>query len=187
VLFLESAQEWFEKGDDRRAREMLPGVIERAYATLSELKTIHTAVIGRYWEADSIEVALHSMASAWGRRTGRLVDTDINVDLEGELPAREEGLLLRICTNAIGNSLMHSRVHELPDGRIWINLRLHQDQIELEVGDNGEGIHPSKGEGYGIMRMRQLATQLKTELELSSAPLAGTVIRVRAGLDREDR
>lgn len=183
VLRLESVKHWFEKGENERVREMLDGLIHRARATLYELKTIHTAVIGRYLEENDIGASLEKMASAWRRRTGRDVEIDIKVALEGELSAKMATLLLRISTSAVGNAIMHSGVHEFADGKIWITLEGNAEQVCLEVGDNGKGIPPATSEGYGITRMRQLASQLKTEVDVSSSPLDGTTIRVRAALD----
>jgi len=185
VLQLEALQTWCDRGDFEQVKVSLPRLVERARTTLFELKTIHTAIFSRYLEMDTIEGALHRIASAWRVRASfpKPID-DIRIDIKDDLPASVRNVLLRIAALAIGNAVLHSGVESRPNGRIWI--RLEQDPsgaVLLEVGDNGKGFDV-KRQGYGIGRMQQLVRQMGGRLEIRTGPNRGT--RVIAWLPLTD-
>jgi signal transduction histidine kinase len=69
---------------------------------------------------------------------------------------------------------------------------LMQDRlVVLEVADNGSGFDASKpraiGDAIGILGMRERALLAGGELEIHSAPGAGTLVRVRLPSKPENR
>ncbi len=179
VLWLETMQEWYGRGRVEKAMDMLPALLRQARTTLFELKTIHTTVSIRELEAEGMESALHRMASAWAKRASFPVSVNVEVNLRDALPPHIHNILLRIAVGAIGNAIVHSGGHRCTKVQVWVRLGQDGDQIVLEVEDNGRGIEPPLQEGYGISRMRQLARQLQSDLEIDSKRGKGTKVSIR--------
>jgi signal transduction histidine kinase len=93
----------------------------------------------------------------------------------------------------VGHLLQNAIEAAGPKGRVSISLRVHGNQIVIEVGDNGPGMEPrfieeelfkpfrstkSGGFGIGAYQCRALAREAGGELEAISAPGAGTTMRL---------
>jgi signal transduction histidine kinase len=178
VLWLESMKADVTQGNIEKAISPLPNLIRRAYATLYELKNIHTAIVSRYFEEEGVEAALRLVESTLRIRTGFKKPIILEIDDEIALSTPVKNKLLRIAIGAMTNAIVHSGVDRHRGGQIWIRLTKVDEQVVLEVEDNGRGMKQSLAEGYGIVRMRQLAKQLKCDLEIESESGKGTRIRV---------
>ena len=99
-------------------------------------------------------------------------------DRQQELPAEVKYNLLCIVQEAITNSIKHS------GGRtIEVTLTCSASDLRLSVRDDGRGMERSEGNGraghYGMVGMRERASQIGAELDLSSAPGQGTKVSLR--------
>lgn len=100
---------------------------------------------------------------------------EMNVEGDGNLgPAEEQGLL-RIVQEALNNVVKHSRSSQAC-------IRLHlEPPFWVEVEDQGQGFDlqaAPAGGGVGLGSMRERAAEIGWELEIKTAPGAGTRIRV---------
>ena len=95
------------------------------------------------------------------------------------LVEEQENNLLRIGQESVNNALRHARART-----IEVNLSFESRLVELVVRDDGCGFDPALhaqgfGGHYGLLGIRERAAQIGGELSLSSAPGAGTEIKVR--------
>ncbi|GGH91848.1 hybrid sensor histidine kinase/response regulator [Pseudomonas fluvialis] len=90
--------------------------------------------------------------------------------------------LERLLRNLLVNAWLHAQAR-----RIWISVREEQQQLCLELGDDGRGLleeagqplRSSTGLGLGLAIVRQLASQLEHALQVSSAPGQGVRYQLR--------
>ncbi len=94
------------------------------------------------------------------------------------LPAEVEYNLLRIASEAVSNSVKHSGAHN-----IEVALHATPEALHLSVKDDGQGFGreehagPSAGH-YGLIGMKERASQIGADLELESHPGHGTTVSV---------
>jgi signal transduction histidine kinase len=98
-----------------------------------------------------------------------------------------EGQLIRIAQEAVNNAVRHACATH-----IQLTLTFSEHQLILEVFDNGSGFDidaattPQSGH-YGIVGMRERATGIKAQLEISSEIEKGTRVRVTLGVASSPR
>lgn len=95
------------------------------------------------------------------------------------LAEEQENNLLRIGQESVTNALRHARA-----SLIEVQLSFDSRLIELRVRDNGCGFDTTStaqgfGGHYGLLGIRERAAQIGGELALTSAPGAGTEIKIR--------
>ncbi|MQA94474.1 MAG: sensor histidine kinase [Streptosporangiales bacterium] len=91
------------------------------------------------------------------------------------------GTLLRIAQEALANAGRYAHA-----GRVGVTLSYMDDEITLDVRDDGRGFDPAAvaGHGFGLAGMRARAERLAGSLEVESAPGAGTAVSARVPLVR---
>ncbi len=94
-----------------------------------------------------------------------------------------ENTIFRVAQEAVTNACTHSR-----GDRVWVSLIQHDDEVCLEVEDNGIGFDPShaKENRFGLHGIRERTRLLGNDLEITSAPGKGTRIRATFPLTYED-
>ncbi|HEX4122644.1 MAG TPA: sensor histidine kinase [Verrucomicrobiae bacterium] len=143
---------------------------------------------------ESLEEARNSI---WNMRPHVLETRDLAGALEGILRQLSEGTgveanirvagkarrlapmiennLLRVGQEAITNATRHAHAK-----RITVMLDFAEKQFCLRVRDDGQGFDaaqpPPGGGGFGLVGIRERATQLKGELNIQSAPGTGTEV-----------
>lgn len=88
--------------------------------------------------------------------------------------------LYRIYREAIQNAIQHAAA-----STITVRLIIHQEEIGLEIKDNGVGFTPStdwmemiQHGRFGLVSMKELADSIHAKLVLISEPGEGTLVRV---------
>jgi PAS domain S-box-containing protein len=122
------------------------------------------------------------------------VEIDFNHDGVAHDPPREIALgLLQVLQQAIDNAAQHSGTRD-----ISVDLRgcsasgsrcRSADGVQLSVSDHGIGFDPAeaaKGEGLGLIHMRERLTLVNGELLVESRPGAGTTITARVPVPATD-
>lgn len=107
------------------------------------------------------------------RRAG--IDARLTVTAQAEwLPAWNEAIF-RIAIEALNNALKHSRANT-----VFINLRSNNQEVVLEVTDNGCGFDlERKRGGMGLQNMLDRAEQICGRLMIDSKPGRGTQVCLR--------
>ncbi len=107
----------------------------------------------------------------------------VNIEVKKALPL---GL---IATEIITNSLKYA-FSGRPEGEIKLKLKKTDQQLQLEIADNGIGLPgdffslPSSGLGQEIIKA--LADQIEARIEVESRPGEGTLFRLTIPLTSED-
>jgi signal transduction histidine kinase len=96
------------------------------------------------------------------------------------LPAEQEEAVLRVAQEALHNALRHGR-----PGSVEVDLAPYGAGVALEVRDDGAGFDPAAGPAggtrdshLGLGSMRERARRAGGTLDLTSAPGAGTTVRL---------
>jgi signal transduction histidine kinase len=161
--------------DPPAAREQLGRVRVLAREALDELRSLILGLRPPELERDGLEGTVRKEAEMLGRVHGVEVEvaTDGTIGGEGDVGERELAVL-RIVHEALQNAVRHARPK-----RIVVRL----DRGGVEVRDDGVGFEPERAElrsrHLGLTSMEERAQELGGELEIRSAPGAGTTVRLK--------
>ncbi|MBB3120645.1 sensor histidine kinase [Pseudoduganella violacea] len=124
---------------------------------------------------DRLQSALRQLA---GWRAEQQVECVVGVTgAPRDVPAQVCDEMAAIAREAFNNALQHAQA-----GRVDITLAYRDDGLRLGVKDDGRGMAPAilqaggRSGHWGLPGMRERAAALKAELEIRSAPDAGTEI-----------
>ena len=101
-------------------------------------------------------------------------------DVPGRLPPDVSLCLFRVLQEALRNAVKHSGVE-----RFEVQLLGHPGQIQLRIRDEGAGFDPneaSRGDGLGLVSMRERVGLLRGTIDITSKAKAGTEITLRIPL-----
>ncbi|MEV7791036.1 HAMP domain-containing sensor histidine kinase [Streptomyces sp. NPDC087512] len=116
----------------------------------------------------------HDFATHTGLRVTRRFDSDLPaLDHETEL------VLYRVAQESLTNAARHADAE-----RLEVGLARADSAVVLEITDDGRGIEAAR-EGAGIRGMRERALLIGAALDITSAPGAGTRIRLTAPVPRK--
>lgn len=126
--------------------------------------------------------AMEEYAIRYANRTGIAVAVHCK-KADIRLAPAIESLLFRIFQEALTNSLKHSRASSID-----VSVDLASNPITLSIADDGVGFDPDalrtgccadSNVGLGLLNMREMATFAGGQVDIESAPGAGTRINVR--------
>ncbi|GGP92164.1 sensor histidine kinase [Streptosporangium pseudovulgare] len=125
-----------------------------------------------------LDAALTEVAGRWSRTSG--VTATVSVEgtprpLSGEVGTT----LVRAVQEGLSNAAKHARA-----GRVAITLTYMDDEVTLDVFDDGVGFDPAvRSAGYGLAAMRERAGSVGGTLTVESAPGEGTALCLRIPSD----
>jgi signal transduction histidine kinase len=123
--------------------------------------------------------ALHRLAERYGSEGGKpRVLVEAPEDLPN-LPAAVEVAVYRITQEALTNVARHARAQ----GCV-VRLTVNEDVV-LEIVDDGVGIPAQRGAGVGLSSMQERASELGGSCIVQSVPKGGTQVLVRLSLPKE--
>ncbi|MBX6350487.1 MAG: sensor histidine kinase [Clostridia bacterium] len=159
---------------------------ERAYAEMEQLKTLVRQSLQdvrkiifdlRPMALDDLGFlpALRGYLGTFGERSGLACDLVVQ-GRERRLPAPAEVALFRIAQEALNNVWKHADA-----SRVRVSLRFAPDAVELAVSDDGVGFDLeealARGNGFGLVSMRERAGLVGGELAVETSPGRGTTVR----------
>lgn len=178
-LLLRAAQDQLGR-DDERVRALVAQARGAAQDNLAEARRVVRALAPGELEQATLPDALRRVA-------GRLDPVLAHVHVSGtprRLDVRIETALLRIAQSALANVTQHAGAE-----RVDVTLTYTEDQVLLDVVDDGRGFDPeaapSTGGGYGLAAMRSRARELGGTLALETTPGEGTALAVRLPIEEE--
>jgi signal transduction histidine kinase len=124
------------------------------------------------------QVGLEAALESLGRKVRVIDGLEVQLNLEmsqlgRRLSASDESTLYRAVQEALANAAKHSAAR-----RVEVTVRARERAIEAIVTDDGVGFEvESISSGFGLIGMRERATLVGGELELRTAPGAGTRVR----------
>ena len=82
-----------------------------------------------------------------------------------------EFVLLRAAQEALANVAKHARAT-----RVGVTVSYMENEVALDVRDDGVGFDPARADGFGLVAMRQRIAALSGTLQVESEPGGGTAI-----------
>ncbi|MEF8797062.1 MAG: sensor histidine kinase [Salinivenus sp.] len=111
------------------------------------------------------------------------LDMDLADDC-GPIPDELALALFRVAQEALNNAAQHGEA-----SRVQVRLRCADDTVDLIVRDDGDGFVPpadwhdlAEQDHYGLLGMRERAEAVGANLDIDSAPGAGTQVRLRCSV-----
>ena len=158
--------------DPARAITEIGSVADLAGQAHAELRTVIEGLAPPELAADGLAGSVRGYAVLAARSHG--ADVDVRAGRLPELDPAGETAVYRIAQEAIGNALRHSGARH-----VRVGLSQRQRSIVLEVTDQGRGFDPATpGAGVGLASMRERAAAVGGRLTITSAPGAGTKVRL---------
>jgi signal transduction histidine kinase len=158
--------------DPDRAVEEIDSVAALAGEAHAELRAVIDGLAPPELAAGGLAGSIRGYAVLAGRTHGAEVVIEA-----GDLPAldsQQETALYRVAQEAIGNALRHSGSRQ-----VSVCLYRRQRNVILEVSDHGTGFEPTSAlAGLGLTTMRERAASAGGRLTITSAPGAGTRVRL---------
>lgn len=180
-LQLEAALAKIERHPER-ASEILEMTRKMVHHYRAEARRVIWDLRDNRPEGETLPAAIEEALS---RVTGnRGIERSVKVGGEPvELPPEVKHNLLRICQEAMSNSVMHGN-----PSRIDVELDYSSDRLKVRVSDDGCGFLPSAhaepAGHFGLTVMRERARRHGGRLTVASQPGHGTVVEATVPLGR---
>ncbi len=198
ITQLQAADQVSQDGEQRRH---LDAAQQLARESLSEARRSVHALRPEPLEHGRIEQALRQVTERWSALQG-VPATVTTTGPVGPMPPQAELTLLRTAQEALANVAKHAGA-----SRVGLTLSYFDDQVTLDIRDDGSGFTPRTGEqilnigtsrppgpapdsgdgppmgGYGLTAMRERVEGLAGSLTIESEPGAGTTISASLPVD----
>lgn len=162
-------------------RQHLDTAARLARESLSEARRSVQALRPEPLEGTRLAEAVIALAEGWSRDSG----VPAKVETTGEprqVPAEVEVVLFRVAQEALANAAKHAQA-----SRVGVTLSYLDDQVVLDVRDDGTGLVADRAGGFGLTAMRQRVHGVGGKLEIESEPGVGTAISASVpGVDHAD-
>jgi signal transduction histidine kinase len=165
-------------GDLQRVEEAVARLGEIGQQALKEMRLLVYELRPLALQREGLVGALQQRLDAVEGRVG--VEARLLSEKLIELPASVEEGLYGIAQEALNNALKHAAATS-----VTVYIRAENEQVELEVVDDGQGFDPhtvSDRGGMGLTSMRERAEKLGGSLTVLSAPGEGTRVKVSVGV-----
>jgi signal transduction histidine kinase len=165
-----------QKGELEAIEGPLVEVGEIAQQALKEMRLMICELRPPDLQEEGLLGALHHRLEAVEKRAG--LNARLLTDEIVDLPVHLEEELYRIAVEALNNALKHAGATSLT-----VRIRASDNQIEMEIQDNGRGFDTQalgSTLGMGLRGMRERAQKLGGSLTIRSAPGQGTSVLVTA-------
>lgn len=127
-------------------------------------------------EGGTLAAAVTALVETWSAEHGVRADAVVTGEPR-PLHPEIEATVLRIAQEALANVRRHAEAR-----RVGVTLTFDDDEVILDVRDDGVGFEPARAErptSFGLRGMRQRAVRVAGALEIESATGAGTAVSVR--------
>lgn len=168
------------EADQSEARQALHTIRELTRGALAEMRALLFELRPADTEDHTLAQVLRQQATTFEQRSGNTVVLEIDEHLT--LPPEVEQAFLRIVQEALTNISRHAFA-----SRITLSLQ-GENPTCLRVVDNGRGFDPKQvsSSSFGLISMRERATNINAHFQVRSTPGQGTEISI-AWPGSEDR
>jgi two-component system nitrate/nitrite sensor histidine kinase NarX len=169
-----------DNGDAARLRQSA----DLFYATLSEAyQDARQAIDGLRVSPDECGLSgwLRQIADEFQDLSGLPVHLEES-PVEARVSPEVQAQLIRIIQEALSNVRKHAHA-----GEVWLRLGQTNDDLVLEVTDDGDGFTPqdiTNASRHGLRSMRERAELIGADFQVASLPQQGATVRVRLPVDR---
>lgn len=175
-LTLEYARSLIEENPSH-AKEGLENAIQGLDSTIGDLRTYILDLQPSKIQSRALDEAILSLIREF--KTNTLIEADLSTDedLSDRLDREVASVFFHITQEALANVAKHAEAT-----RVWVHVRSLEDDIALQIIDNGKGFDPestTRRIGHGLSNMEERARQIGGGFELDSSPGEGTTITIR--------
>lgn len=160
-------------------KQQLEQLLETVRASIDDVRRIAQRLRPEPLEELGLGGALLSLSRRLREHTDLRIHCRIPEDLAPQSPEREL-VLYRVTQEAMTNAIRHANA-----ASIGITLHVSVESLTLSVRDDGRGMSNERREGGGMRGMRERASLVGGALQITSAPRAGTEVRLEIPLDGE--
>lgn len=172
-LNLETLAELAEREDASRLNERLSELVGLSKQTLWEVRHYIFDLKPLLDGQQSVVDTLRNQVREFRAVSGLAVELEVRGP-EREVPLPVRAALYRIAQEALANVFKHAHAT-----RVSIALEFESDAIRLQVRDDGRGLAPGAGGGYGLGSMAERARACGGTLDLDTPPEGGTRLTAR--------
>jgi signal transduction histidine kinase len=175
TLCAEAAARELDRGGVETAADYLGAIHGTTLEALREMRVLIFELRPPTLKRNGLAGALQARLEAVEERLG--VETVLEVEEEGSLPAEVEAGLYRVGQEALNNALKHAQAKHV---KVW--LRQTEGAVELEIVDDGIGfdVVEVQGQGgFGLRGMEERVARLGGTLVVQSRPGCGTTVRAK--------
>lgn len=153
------------------ASEKLASTSEVLNHVIRDVRGFLTGLEPASIQGRELKTALKSVVLGLGDEAADRITLEIDRAVADDLTSKDATELFHVCKEAISNSLRHGHAT-----RVVINLHRLEQGCHLEVTDNGTGFDPAQVsvDSRGLQNIRTRAKNLRSQLQLVTAPGAGT-------------
>lgn len=181
VLQLEAANTHLASGRSDRAQAILQQSMSRARATLADARRAIDDLRAGQTAPRALDEAVREQVARFTDATG--IPCALDAVFPAEMPATVQEYALRAVTEGLTNIARHAQARH-----VWVRLAREGDMLTVELRDDGRGFDPAAVPAghYGLLGMRERARLVDGRLDVSSAPGAGTTLRLQLALGTAD-
>ncbi|MCU1433144.1 MAG: sensor histidine kinase [Actinotalea sp.] len=174
VMLSQTAEQDLRRGRPEQAADRIALVERTARENLAEARALVAAFAPVGLEGSSLGEALERLARRFEEETG--VRVAVRRASAGAPIGREhEVVLLRAAQEALSNVRRHADARHV---ELVLAGGAGNDEVRLEVVDDGRGMDPDQAEGFGLRGMRERVTSGGGELRVSRPAAGGTRVLV---------
>jgi len=162
--------------------ELIGGMKETIDTTIGVVRNLAAAL-----RPAALDMGLYSAAewllSGFEERTGITCMLDMPEGEELQLDDERATAVFRILQESLTNIARHAQA-----SMVRVHIERHVGVLEVEVDDNGIGFSPvdvRARKTFGLMGIRERVLMFGGESRIDSAPMAGTILRVRIPLPEQ--
>jgi signal transduction histidine kinase len=167
-----------EEPDQIRPR--LSHAIEGLNAVIRDIRSYILDLRPSQASLEDMPLALERLVGEFKANTRVMADLQVDPQVAGSLLVPYRNAFFHIAQEALANVAKHSGA-----SRAWVSLRRTEDDVMLQVIDNGRGFDPEQAPdrlGHGLSNMRDRAQRIGGQLQIASHPGDGTTLTVRVPL-----
>lgn len=179
-LTLESSRLMREKQDPGELQGRLTKAIEELNDIIRDLRNYILDLQPSRMRAETLEASLRQLGREFSANTSTMLELTLEPEALLRVPAEVSEELYLIAQEALANVAKHAHA-----SKAWLNLRLVEDEILLQVIDNGHGFDVEQEDqllGHGLSNMMRRTNIVGGSCDVVSSPGEGTTLTVRVGL-----
>ena len=158
-------------GSPAEAEQAESDVREQIVQALQDVRALAVELRPAALDDFGLVPAIERLAETFQERSG--LETMVQANIAGRLPAEIETVLYRVVQEALTNVAKHANAE-----RVSIVLRSRDDSVAATIDDDGRGfvIDDVRQQALGLLGMRERLALVGGTLEVESSPDSGTTI-----------
>jgi PAS domain S-box-containing protein len=166
-----------EPGTQHALIERIESTMELVDTTIENVRKLCRELRPAVLDQLGLATAIEWQASEFQTRTG--IECDVARCPDVPVDSARATAVFRIFQEILTNIARHAEAN-----KVWILLEARRETLVLTVADNGRGIDEEKrGNGLGLVGMRERAYAAGGSLDIHSIPGVGTTVCVSVPLD----